>query len=150
LGDNTNYFVGRFAGEKIIQKDYRWFRKKYLYKTQEFYEKHGGKTVIVARFAPILRTFAPFVAGLGKMHYPRFFSFSIIGNILWVNSFCLAGHFFGNIPFVKKHFTAVIMAIIVISLLPAIITALKAWTQRGNPGKSTNSPQQPQKTIENC
>lgn len=125
LGDNTNYFVGKFLGKTICDKNYRFVKKEYLQKTHEFYEKHGGKTVIIARFAPILRTFAPFVAGLGKMSYRKFFMFSVIGNFLWVNSFCLAGHFFGNIPFVKKNFTVVVFAIIVISLIPAVVTYLK-------------------------
>jgi len=125
IGDSTNYCVGRFLGQKVYEKNYRLIKREYLLKTEEFYKRHGGKTVIIARFMPFLRTFAPFVAGVGRMNYPRFFSFSLIGNIIWVNCFCLAGHFFGNIPFVKKNFTAVIMAIIVISVIPPVITVLK-------------------------
>jgi membrane-associated protein len=129
-GDNTNYFIGRYLGLKVYEKDYRLIKKKYLIKTHNFYEKHGGKTLIIARFMPIIRTFAPFVAGVGTMKYLRFFSFSIIGNILWVTLFSLAGFFFGNIPLVRKNFTLAIFGIIFISILPmifAIITNL--WDQ---------------------
>jgi membrane-associated protein len=121
MGDNTNYFIGRFIGMKVYERDYRLIKKKYLMQTHEFYEKHGGKTLVIARFMPIIRTFAPFVAGVGTMKYIRFFSFSIMGNILWVVSFSLAGHFFGNIPLVRKNFTLAIFGIIFISLLPMII-----------------------------
>jgi membrane-associated protein len=129
-GDNTNYFIGRFLGLKVYEKDYRLIKKKYLIKTHNFYEKHGGKTLIIARFMPIIRTFAPFVAGVGTMKYPRFFSFSILGNILWVTLFSLAGYFFGNIPLVRKNFTLAIFAIIFLSLLPMIIAIIKKlWDQ---------------------
>lgn len=120
-GDNTNYFIGRFLGHKVYEKDYRLIKKEYLNKTHSFYEKHGGKTLIIARFMPIIRTFAPFVAGVGTMRYPRFISFSIAGNILWVVLFSLAGYFFGNIPLVKDNFTVAILGIIFVSLLPMII-----------------------------
>jgi membrane-associated protein len=130
IGDNTNYFIGRYLGLKVYEKDYRLIKKKYLIKTHSFYEKHGGKTLIIARFMPILRTFAPFVAGVGTMKYPRFFSFSILGNILWVTLFSLAGYFFGNIPLVRKNFTLAIFAIIFLSLLPMIIAIIKKlWDQ---------------------
>jgi membrane-associated protein len=124
-GDNTNYFIGRFLGLKVYEKDYRLIRKEYLHKTHAFYEKHGGKALIIARFMPIIRTFAPFVAGVGTMRYMRFFSFSIIGNILWVNLFAFGGFFFGNIDYVKNHFTLVILGIITISLLPVIYALIK-------------------------
>jgi membrane-associated protein len=117
-GDNTNYFIGRYLGLKVYEKDYRLIKKKYLIKTHDFYEKHGGKTLIIARFMPIIRTFAPFVAGVGTMKYLRFFSFSILGNILWVTLFSFAGYFFGNIPMVRRNFTLAIFAIIFVSLLP--------------------------------
>ena len=100
-GDNTNYFFGRVLGQTVYEKNYRLIRREYLDKTHAFYEKHGGKTLIIARFMPIIRTFAPFVAGIGTMKYYRFISISIIGNVIWVISFSLAGYFFGNIPFVK-------------------------------------------------
>ena len=120
-GDNTNYFIGKFLGHKVYEKNYRLIKREYLDKTHIFYEKHGGKTLIIARFMPIIRTFAPFVAGVGKMTYFRFISFSIFGNVLWVVLFTMAGYFFGNIPFIKNNFTMAILAIILISLLPMVI-----------------------------
>ena len=120
-GDNTNYFIGKFLGHKVYEKNYRLIKREYLDKTHTFYEKHGGKTLIIARFMPIIRTFAPFVAGVGKMTYFRFISFSIFGNVLWVVLFTMAGYFFGNIPFIKNNFTMAILAIILISLLPMVI-----------------------------
>lgn len=126
LGDSTNYWIGRFIGPKIFQKEnVRLLNKKHLDRTHAFYEKHGGKTVFIARFAPILRTFAPFVAGIGAMSYIKFLAYSISGTITWVGSFVLGGYFFGQIDFVKKHFTIVIMVIIAISLLPVAIAFLK-------------------------
>ena len=124
-GDNTNYFIGRLLGKTVYEKNYRLIRREYLDKTHAFYEKHGGKTLIIARFMPIIRTFAPFVAGVGTMRYFRFISFSFVGNVLWVVSFSLAGYFFGNIPVVKHNFTIVILGIIFVSLLPMIIAMAK-------------------------
>jgi membrane-associated protein len=124
-GDNTNYFIGRFLGHKVYEKDYKLIRRKYLDQTHAFYEKHGGKTLIIARFMPIIRTFAPFVAGVGSMRYLRFLLFSIIGNIIWVSLFCLAGYLFGDIPFVKNNFSMVIIGIILVSLLPPVFAFLK-------------------------
>jgi membrane-associated protein len=124
-GDNTNFFIGNLIGHKVYEKNYKLIKREYLDKTHKFYEKHGGKTLIIARFMPIIRTFAPFVAGVGEMKYLRFVSFSIIGNLLWVFLFILAGYYFGNIPYVKKNFTLVIVSIIIISLLPPVIAALK-------------------------
>lgn len=129
-GDNTNYFIGRFLGMTVYDKNYRLIKKEYLTKTHAFYEKHGGKTLIIARFMPIIRTFAPFVAGVGTMKYMRFFSFSIIGNILWVNLFAFGGYFFGNLPYVKNNFTLVILGIIIISFLPVVITVIKNIAER--------------------
>lgn len=125
LGDNNNYFIGRFIGNKVYEKNYKLIKREYLEKTHAFYEKHGGKTVIFARFMPILRTFAPFVAGVGTMKYPRFLIFSILGNLLWINIFCWAGYFFANNEFVKKNFSMVIIGIIIVSLLPPIITVIR-------------------------
>jgi membrane-associated protein len=129
-GDNTNYFIGRFIGLKVYEKDYKLIKKEYLNKTHDFYEKHGGKALIIARFMPIIRTFAPFVAGVGTMKYLRFFSFSIIGNISWVNLFAFGGFYFGNITYVKSHFSLVILGIIFISLLPVISAVIKNFVER--------------------
>jgi membrane-associated protein len=129
-GDNTNYFIGRFLGMKVYEKNYKLIKKEYLNKTHAFYERHGGKALIIARFMPIIRTFAPFVAGVGTMKYMRFFSFSIIGNILWVNLFAFGGFFFGNITYVKNHFTFVILGIIIISILPVIFTVIRNFAER--------------------
>jgi membrane-associated protein len=125
-GDNTNYQIGKFIGPKIFQKEKsRLLNKNHLMKTHEFYEKHGGTTIIIARFAPILRTFSPFVAGIGRMKFIKFFSYSVVGGIAWVSLFILGGYFFGHIPFVQKNFTVVIFAIIIISFMPSVIAYLK-------------------------
>jgi membrane-associated protein len=131
-GDNTNYFIGRFLGHKVYERNYRLIKREYLDKTHQFYEKHGRITIIIARFMPIIRTFAPFVAGVGTMKYIRFVSFSILGNILWVTLFSLAGFFFGNIPLIRNNFSLAILGIIFISLLPMIIAMLKRYLARRN------------------
>jgi len=126
LGNTQNYYIGRFIGQKAFQiRDSRFFRKEYLYRTQRFYERHGGKTIVISRFMPIIRTFAPFVAGIGRMRFFRFMFFNIIGGFSWVLIFILGGFYFGNIPMVQKNFTLVILAIIFISLLPSIIVYIK-------------------------
>ncbi len=124
-GDNTNYWIGHFLGHKVYENDYRLIKREYLDKTHRFYEKHGASTLIIARFMPIIRTFAPFVAGVGTMKYRRFYKFSFIGNVLWVSMFSLAGFYFGNLPTVKNNFSFVIFAIIIISLLPPVFTVIK-------------------------
>ena len=121
LGDTVNYWIGRELGTKLFERNSRFLKKEYLDKTHLFYEKHGGKTVILARFFPIIRTFAPFVAGLGKMSYIRFLLNNITGGILWVSLFTYGGYLFGNLPLIKNNFSIVIAAIILISLLPALI-----------------------------
>lgn len=126
VGDSSNYWIGRSIGSKVFSKETRWIKRKHLLKTQNFYEKYGAKTIILGRFLPIIRTFAPFVAGVGIMKYKRFLTFSVLGTIAWISLFLLAGYYFGNIPLVKNNFSIVIMAIIVISLLPATIEVLKA------------------------
>jgi len=131
-GDNTNYFIGRFLGHKVYEKNYRLIKRKYLDKTHTFYERHGGKTLIIARFMPIIRTFAPFVAGVGSMTWLRFISFSIIGNVLWVVLFSLGGYFFGNIPVIKNNFTLAILGIILISIMPMVIAVVKKLFSRKN------------------
>jgi membrane-associated protein len=129
-GDNTNYFIGRYLGMKVYERNYRLIRRDYLNKTHAFYEKHGGKTLIIARFMPIIRTFAPFVAGVGTMQYFRFFSFSIVGNVIWVVCFSLAGFYFGNIPAIKNNFSLVILGIIFVSLIPILIAIVKKLVER--------------------
>ena len=122
IGDTVNYWIGHYVGPKVFRTEgSRWMNRKHLDKTHAFYERYGGKTIIIARFVPIIRTFAPFVAGIGRMSYARFMSYNVFGGILWVFSMTLAGYFFGNLPFVKKNFSMVILGIIFISILPAII-----------------------------
>jgi membrane-associated protein len=124
LGDTLNYWIGFHFGKKVLEKS-RFFNKEYLKMTNEFYEKHGGKTVILARFVPIIRTFAPFVAGIGKMNYKKFLSYNVIGAFLWVATFLAAGYFFGNIPFVKDNLTIVVYILIVVSFIPPVVEILK-------------------------
>jgi membrane-associated protein len=126
LGDNLNFAVGNFIGHRLITSKRKWIRKEYLDRTHRFYEKHGGKTVIIARFVPIIRTFAPFVAGLGSMVYKRFILFCILGNLIWILSFTWAGYALGNNPWVKENFTLVTFGIIGLSIVPVIVGALKA------------------------
>lgn len=130
LGDSTNYWVGRYIGPRAFSGTIRFLKREYLDKTRDFYTRHGAQTVIVARFLPIIRTFAPFVAGVGEMPYPRFLSMSLIGSAAWVGLFVGAGYFFGNLPVVRQNFSLVVMAIIGISLLPMAIELLKNWLAR--------------------
>ena len=131
-GDTVNYWIGSYLGPKVFHyEDSRFFKKKHLERTHQFYEKYGGKTIIIARFIPIIRTFAPFVAGIGSMTYRKFLAYNVIGGVLWIFSLTLAGYFFGNIPVVRKNFSLVIMAIVVISVLPGVIEYLR---QRGKAG----------------
>lgn len=118
LGDTANYWIGHFFGEKLIANPKIPIKKEHIEKTHQFFNKYGGKTIILARFVPIIRTFAPFVAGIGKMHYGQFLSFNVIGGIAWVVIATSAGYFFGNIPFVKENFSLIIFAIIFLSVLP--------------------------------
>jgi len=126
LGDTVNYWIGVRVGPKIFHKEnVRFLNRTYLEKAHAFYEKHGGKTIIFARFIPIIRTFAPFVAGIGKMTYAKFISYNVIGAVVWVASFVYGGYFFGNMPFVKKNFSLVIVAIIILSITPPVIEYLR-------------------------
>jgi membrane-associated protein len=127
LGDAVNYAVGAYVGPRVFaSEESRWLNKKHLLRTHEFYEKYGGKTIILARFVPIVRTFAPFVAGVGSMTYARFALYNVTGAIAWVLSFLLAGYFFGQLPVVKEYFHLVIVAIIVISVMPMVVEFVRA------------------------
>ena len=125
LGDTVNYWVGHTIGPRAFSGNVRFLKKEYLDRTHAFYEKHGGKTIIIARFIPIIRTFAPFVAGVGEMTYGKFISYNVIGGVAWVALFTFGGYFFGNLSFVQENFTFVILAIIFISALPAIIELIR-------------------------
>lgn len=125
-GDTANYWIGHKIGPRVFSGEIRFLKKEYLDKTQAFYDKHGGKTIFLARFIPIIRTFAPFVAGVGKMRYGYFISYNIIGGIVWTGVCIFAGFFFGNLPIVKDNFSLVIVAIVIISVLPAVWEVAKA------------------------
>ena len=136
LGDSCNYMIGHFFGKKLFNNpESKIFKQSYLDKTHEFYKKYGGKTIIIARFVPIVRTFAPFVAGMGKMHYYYFMLYNITGGTLWVALFCYAGYFFGDLPFVQSNLKILVIAIIFISILPAII---EVWRARRKAAKEKN------------
>lgn len=131
IGDSTNYWIGYHIGPKVFRSETsRWLNRAHLERTNAFYAKYGVKTVIIARFMPIVRTFAPFVAGIGRMYYPRFLFFSVLGSFLWIGLFVAAGYLFGNIPVVKRNFTLVVLAIIFLSILPALIEAWRARRER--------------------
>jgi membrane-associated protein len=125
-GDNVNYWVGRWIGPKVFHwEDSRWFNRKALDRTHAFYETHGGKTIIIARFLPIVRTFVPFVAGVGRMTYPRFLAFSVVGALVWVVSLVYAGFFFGNMPFIRNNLSLAIVGIIALSLMPLLVAFVR-------------------------
>jgi membrane-associated protein len=129
LGDTLNYWIGRTIGPRVFNEKVRFLRREHLDRTHAFYSKHGGKTIIIARFVPIVRTFAPFVAGVGTMAYGRFLAYNVVGGVAWVLLFVLGGYLFGNIPMVKENFSVVILAIIVLSLVPLVVEWLR--TRRG-------------------
>jgi membrane-associated protein len=135
LGDSVNYAIGKHAGERLVRSG-RLIRSEHIERTHAFFEKYGGKTIVIARFVPIVRTFAPFVAGIGQMSYGRFLLFNVAGGILWVVSLTLAGYYFGNLPWVKDNLSLVIIGIIVASILPAVIEYLR---QRGQNQSSSGS-----------
>ena len=128
LGDSVNYWIGHYLGERAYK--IRWIKQEYLERTHAFFEKHGGKTIFLARFVPIIRTFAPFVAGIGRMSYGYFFSYNVFGGIAWVALFTAAGHLFGNIPVVRDHFSLAVLAIIIVSVLPMIFEGVKAAREK--------------------
>jgi membrane-associated protein len=125
VGDTINYWIGHTLGPRVLHQDTRWFKRKHLERTQDFYNKHGGKTILLARFVPIVRTFAPFVAGISNMRYGYFLTYNVVGGILWTTLFIWAGYFFGGLPYVEKNFSIIIIAIILISVLPAVIEIIK-------------------------
>jgi membrane-associated protein len=125
-GDSLNYAIGRKLGPKVFHAGNRYFKQEYLYRTHVFYERHGGKTIVLARFVPIIRTFAPFVAGIGRMHYAKFFAYNVGGGAFWVCLFALLGYFFGSIPVVKDNFSIAVIVIIFLSLTPIVVEVWKA------------------------
>jgi membrane-associated protein len=130
LGDSVNYAIGHAIGPRVFREDVRFLKREYLDRTHEFYEKHGGKTIILARFMPIIRTFAPFVAGVGAMTYQKFITYNVVGGIVWVGMFTFLGYFFGNIPAVQHNFTYVILGIIFVSVLPPIYEVLRSRSKK--------------------
>lgn len=124
LGDALNYHIGAYLGPKVFKEKSRWFRQEYLERTKRFYDKYGGKTIVIARFVPIVRTFAPFLAGIGRMGYLQFLTYNAIGAAIWIFSLVLAGYYFSEIPLVKNNFSLVVLAIIIISILPAVFEVL--------------------------
>ena len=139
LGDSVNYSIGKFIGPKVFKYNGKLLNKEYLARTHKFFDKYGGKTIILARFIPIIRTFAPFLAGVGKMDYFKFLMYNFIGGILWVGFFLWVGYFFGNIQFVKDHFTYFIIGIIVVSLIPAAIEFYRYWKEKKQTNKKRNA-----------
>jgi len=136
VGDTVNYWIGHYIGPRAFSGNVRFLKKEYLDRTHAFYEKHGGKTIILARFIPIIRTFAPFVAGVGAMTYFKFISYNIIGGVLWVALFTFVGYFFGNLPIVQNNFSLVIMAIILISVMPAVVEFFKEKFRQRREGET--------------
>lgn len=130
LGDWLNFEIGKHYGRRLFANpDSRIFRQSYLHKTEQYFAKYGGRTVMIARFIPIVRTFAPFVAGMGQMSYGYFLRYNVVGAVVWVTLFSLLGYFFGQLPFVKTHFSWILLAIIVISILPMVIEVARAWSK---------------------
>ncbi|MBI3917863.1 MAG: DedA family protein [Betaproteobacteria bacterium] len=127
LGDNTNYWIGRFAGPRVFRRKESWaFNPAHLERTRRFYEKYGAQTIVIARFMPIVRTFAPFVAGVGRMNYGRFLFYSFSGSVLWISSLTYSGYYFGNVPLVKQNLTLVIAGIVILSILPGVAQYLRS------------------------
>ena len=125
LGDSVNYSIGRWIGPKVFEHDHRYIRREHLQKTQAFYDRYGAVTIIIGRFVPIVRTFAPFLAGVAGMRYPRFLAYNVIGGVLWIASLVYAGYLFGNIPWVKSNLTLIVVGIVVVSLIPAVTTFMQ-------------------------
>jgi membrane-associated protein len=138
LGDTVNYWIGHQIGPRVFERDYRFLKREYLVRTQEFYERHGGKTIFLARFIPIIRTFAPFVAGVGTMNYGRFLAYNIVGGFVWTAGFIFGGYFFGNIPLVRENFSLAIIVIVLISVMPMAVEFGLSWL-RGRRARSRQS-----------
>jgi len=130
LGDTANYWIGHAIGPRAFSGEIRFLKKEYMDRTHAFFEKYGGKTIVIARFVPIIRTFAPFVAGVGEMTYLHFISYNVIGGLAWVALFTLIGYFFGNLEFVKNNFSFVVLGIIIISVMPAVYEVVKSWLEK--------------------
>lgn len=139
VGDSVNYQIGRWLGLRVFKEDARVMKTEYLRRTEAFYAKHGGKTIILARFIPIVRTYAPFVAGASRMDYPRFLSFNIIGGVIWITLFLFAGYFFGNIPVIQKNFEYVVIGIILVSVVPVLTEWMKSRREKAA-AKATSEP----------
>ena len=139
VGDSVNYQIGRWLGLRVFKDDARVLKTEYLRRTEAFYAKHGGKTIILARFIPIVRTYAPFVAGASRMDYPRFLSFNIIGGVAWITLFLFAGYFFGNIPFIQRNFEYVVIVIVLVSVVPVVLEWLKHRRERAAAGPTPQS-----------
>ena len=125
LGDSVNYAIGRWIGPKVFEHESRWIKREYLTQTQAFYDRYGAVTIVIGRFVPIVRTFAPFLAGVAEMRYRRFLAYNVVGGIVWVGSLVYAGYLFGNLPWVKQHLSWIVVGIVVVSLVPAVTTFLK-------------------------
>ena len=138
LGDTVNFHIGKFFENKSLEHA-KWIKKEYLERTETFFERHGGKSIVIARFIPIIRTFAPFVAGIGKMKYKNFITYNFLGAFLWVTTFVSIGYFFGNLPFVQKHFSLIVVAIILLSLIPVFVAFVKELKNKIGSGKSENN-----------
>lgn len=133
-GDSVNYSIGRYIGPKVFERpDTRWLRKDHLLRTQRFYDRYGGATIIIARFVPIIRTFAPFLAGVASMPYARFLAYNIFGGVMWITSLVYAGYFFGNIPWVKQNLSLIVVGIVAVSLIPAVVTFLHERRKHPSP-----------------
>jgi membrane-associated protein len=145
LGDTANYWIGHFIGPRVFHENVRFLKKEYLDRTHAFYEKHGGKTIFLARFIPIIRTFAPFVAGVGAMSYGYFITYNVVGGLVWTALFIFGGYFFGNLPVVKNNFSFIIIAIVVISVLPAVYEVFQGRRPPAKPPVSPAPASQPEK-----
>jgi membrane-associated protein len=148
LGDTANYWIGHAIGPRVFNEKVRFLKKEYLDRTHAFYEKYGGKTIFLARFIPIIRTFAPFVAGVGEMSYGHFISYNVAGGLAWTALFSFGGYFFGNLPFVRNNFSLIIVAIVIISVLPAVYEIIRSRSSGGEPPAKSKTKPAPLTTTE--